>query len=255
MDHNNLDDILARLDEIKKLQTELRHLVPQVASSSSRDIGHPQDLTSDTSIRFPSLFTFPVVSSLDPTSSKSERVQKSTARLNLSGKLSPSDRRPSIAYLPKARSSVRETSAFWDSSRAVNDVVATKSRSRNIPNASTSAMNSTTPYLTRSNTVSRAAKQGAIKGGVKNTDKTPRAIVERSIAPKNGNNSNAKIRTKAQNCVILLRNSTACMTPIFASSPRLHGTIVCADVERASLRGKGSGIARNTVVPKKKSSS
>ncbi|XP_032676419.1 uncharacterized protein LOC116846550 isoform X2 [Odontomachus brunneus] len=234
MANNDIDDILARLDEIKKLQAELRHLVPRVASNSSR--AGPQDLTSDTSasIRFPSLVTFPGVSSLSSSSTTNGRVQKSAMHLNLSSKLSLSDNRPSTASLAnawrstKTRSSVKETNAFRDSPRSAHDVAA-KSLAKNsiVPNTSTSAANSTriTRSLTKSNTVGRIAKhlQGAIRNGPNNetasADKTPRATLERSnLASKNRNHSNANIRC-------------------------------------ANLRGKDGEITRNAVVAKKKSSS
>lgn len=109
MAKDSIDGILVRLDEIEKLQAELRHLVPRVSSNSSRHVRH-QDLSRDTSasIRFPSLFTFPVISNLTP-SSRNEH--KSAAQLNLNDKLS-SGNRPSTVNLKNARvSSQRESSA------------------------------------------------------------------------------------------------------------------------------------------------
>jgi len=54
-----------------------------------------QDLSrgSSTSTRFPSLFTFPVISpKFSSTSSKNQRVQRSAAQMNLSNRLSSSNR-------------------------------------------------------------------------------------------------------------------------------------------------------------------
>ncbi|EFN84006.1 hypothetical protein EAI_03391 [Harpegnathos saltator] len=212
MANNDMDDILTRLDEIKKLQAELRHLVPRIASNSSGQ-AKPQDLTSDASasIRFPSLLTFPEVSNVAPSSSKHGRVQKSAAHLNLNNKLLPSNNRPSTAHskstwrLTKSGSAARETDAFKAPPRSTNDVVA-KSRARNSTgsNVSTIAANSArtvTSYLTKSNTANRVAKhlQGsAIRREPSNdtvsaSDKTSLTSVEKSnVASRNKNNSNAK---------------------------------------------------------------
>ncbi|XP_020287597.1 suppressor protein SRP40-like isoform X2 [Pseudomyrmex gracilis] len=101
MADDKIDDILVRLDEIEKLQTELRHLVPRVTSSSSSR--HHQDTLRDSSasIRFPSLFTFPMISNFASSPKTTERVQKSTAQINLN-KWSTSGNRTSTTNLTKA---------------------------------------------------------------------------------------------------------------------------------------------------------
>ncbi|XP_011340576.1 uncharacterized protein LOC105281202 [Ooceraea biroi] len=159
MAEGNIDDILVRLDEIEKLQTELRHLVPRVTGNSS---GH-RDLSrnSSTSIRFPSLLTFPVISNFSSTSSKTERVQKSTAQMNLSNRLL-SGTRPSTASLgnsqrpAKRGSSAKETNIFKDLLKSTSNV--TRSHGRNSLASTSSVANSKVsmmPYSTRSTTASR----------------------------------------------------------------------------------------------------
>lgn len=198
---NNIDDILTRLDEIKKLQTELRNLVPRVASNSPR--AGAKDSTSDKSalIRFPSLFTFPGVPSFTSPSARNERVQKSTARLNLSSKLSLSDNQPttSAAWRPtKAKSSVKEMNVFRDSPKNANGIVP-KSYAKNsvVSNASTSATNSarTTQSLMKNNTANRNPKhlQGAIKKGLNNeiasADKKSHTTLDKSNPGSNNENN------------------------------------------------------------------
>ncbi|XP_011862345.1 PREDICTED: uncharacterized protein LOC105558974 [Vollenhovia emeryi] len=189
MAEDNVDDILVRLDEIEKLQAELRHLVPRVTNSSSRH----QDLSreSPASIRFPSLVTFPVISDFTLTS-KNERVQKSAARLNFNGK---SLKRPSTINLKNAggssQSGARETSAFKNLLRSRSNV--TGSHASN-SSASTSVIDSRAP--TRSNIASRMAKepQVAIRGRLKSEtsktavrDKMQRATGEKSNVQLPGN--------------------------------------------------------------------
>lgn len=144
MAKDNIDDILVRLDEIEKLQTELRHLVPRATSNSSRHARH-QDLSRETSasIRFPSLFTFPVISNFTSSSSKNERVQKSAAQLN--DKLSNGSR-SSTVNLKSARgtshrqSSTRETNIFKNLLKGTDKSLARSHAENSL--ASTSAGNS-----------------------------------------------------------------------------------------------------------------
>lgn len=152
MAKDSIDGILVRLDEIEKLQAELRHLVPRVTSNSSRHVRH-QDSSRDTSasIRFPSLFTFPVISNFT-SSSRNERAQKSAAQLNLNDKLSRGNR-PSTVNLKNARgssqresSSARETNIFKNLLKSTDKSVA-RSHAGN-SSATTSVANSkisTTP--------------------------------------------------------------------------------------------------------------
>lgn len=227
MANNDIDDILTRLDEIKKLQAELRHLVPRVAGNSSRHTG-PQDLTSDesASTRFPSLFTFPEIPSL-ASSAKSGRVQRSTAYLNLNNELSLSDDQSSTAYSTNARRPTKAKSSVREM-RGANNVVA-RSHARNsvVPNASTSAANSvrTTPYLTKSSTASRVVKhlQGAIGKGLNNaiasTDKTSRTTVERpNLAAKKGNNSIAS-KWYIVRIIFLIKLIKFCITEVHFADP------------------------------------
>ncbi|XP_077265775.1 uncharacterized protein LOC143899390 [Temnothorax americanus] len=194
MAEDNVDDILVRLDEIEKLQTELRHLVPRVTSSSSRHARH-QDLSRDSpaSIRFPSLFTFPVISNFTSTS-KNERVQKSAARLNLNSK-SLSGNRHSTANLRNAggssRSGTRETSVFKNLLKSNNNVTSSHARDSS---ASTSVADSRVPA--RSSIVNRVVKypQEAMKKRLKSDtsktvprDKTQRITGERSNVQISGN--------------------------------------------------------------------
>lgn len=197
MAEDNADDILVRLDEIEKLQTELRHLVPRVTSNSSihRDSGH-QDPSRDSrgSIRFPSLFTFPLISNF---TSAPKNVQKSAARLNLNSKSLSSDRCSTINLKNAGRSSqsgTRETNVFKSLLRG-SDV--NSSRGRNSL-ALTSAADSRAS--TRSGVASRVAKdpQEAIrkrlKGETSKTaarDKTQRVTGERSNMLSGNENVNS----------------------------------------------------------------
>ncbi|KYN12760.1 Syntaxin-8 [Trachymyrmex cornetzi] len=175
------DDILVRLDEIEKLQTELRHLVPRVTSNSSR---HLQNVSRDSSAsnRFPSLFTFPVISNFTSTP-KNERVQKSAARLNLNSKSSSSNRHSTINLknTEGSQSRTRETNVFKNLLRSSNNVTSSHVRNSSV---STSVANSTMPI--RSSIANRMVRdpQEAIKKRLKSEttarDKTQRATSERS---------------------------------------------------------------------------
>lgn len=163
MADDKIDDILVRLDEIEKLQTELRHLVPRVTSSSSR---HHRDTFRDSSasIRFPSLFTFPMISNF-ASSPRSERVQKSTARINLN-KWSTSGNRISTTNLTKTAGRsfksalpTRGTSVSRESLRG-NNVAKLHGLSRN-STISTSAASSKTP--TKTNDANQNANRNAQK--------------------------------------------------------------------------------------------
>ncbi|XP_067212014.1 uncharacterized protein [Linepithema humile] len=179
MAEEKIDDILVRVDEIEKLQTELRHLVPRVTSNSSRQARH-QDLSRDssTSIRFPSLFTFPVISNFT-SSPKNERVQRSAAQLNLSNKLS-SGNRSSTATLKNAGRPLTSAS-LWKGRNIFKDLIKSSNNIANLHEknslASTSGINpkaSTTPA--KNVITSRIAKnsQEIIKKGLKNEmSKTP----------------------------------------------------------------------------------
>jgi len=93
MAEDNMDNILVRLNEIEKLQAELRHLVPRDTNNSGHTMHQDLSHDSSTSTRFPSLFTFPVISpKFSSTSSKNQRVQRSAAQMNLSNRLSSSNR-------------------------------------------------------------------------------------------------------------------------------------------------------------------
>ncbi|XP_070160609.1 uncharacterized protein [Polyergus mexicanus] len=111
MAKDSIDGILVRLDEVEKLQAELRHLVPRVTSNSSRHVRH-QDSSRDTSasIRFPSLFTFPVISNFT-SSIRNERVQKSVAQLSLNDKLPTGNRSSTMNQKSTRGSSQRESSS------------------------------------------------------------------------------------------------------------------------------------------------
>lgn len=164
MAEDNIDDILVRLDEIEKLQAELRHLVPRATSDSSGHAGQ-EDLprNSSASIRFPSLFTFPVISSLSSTSST---VQKSTARMNLSSRRSSSGSRASSASLriserfsKSGGASTKEGNIFKDLLKSTSNVGRRSTYvARNALASTSSAANysrtSTTPHLTRSTAAS-----------------------------------------------------------------------------------------------------
>ncbi|XP_018372321.1 PREDICTED: uncharacterized protein LOC108767115 [Trachymyrmex cornetzi] len=190
------DDILVRLDEIEKLQTELRHLVPRVTSNSSR---HLQNVSRDSSAsnRFPSLFTFPVISNFTSTP-KNERVQKSAARLNLNSKSSSSNRHSTINLknTEGSQSRTRETNVFKNLLRSSNNVTSSHVRNSSV---STSVANSTMPI--RSSIANRMVRdpQEAIKKRLKSEttarDKTQRATSERSNVQLSRNeNVNSNIR-------------------------------------------------------------
>ncbi|XP_071628483.1 uncharacterized protein [Temnothorax longispinosus] len=209
MAEDNVDDILVRLEEIEKLQTELRHLVPRVTSSSSRHAIRHQDLSRDSpaSIRFPSLFTFPVISNFTSTS-KNDRVQKSAARLNLNSK-SLSGNRHSTANLRNAgessRSGTRETNVFKNLLKSNNNV--TISSHARDSSASTSVADS----RARSGIVNRVVKypQEAMKKRLKSDtsktaarDKTQRITGERSNVHISGNeNVNSKATQSRGACL------------------------------------------------------
>lgn len=192
MAEDNIDDILVRLDEIEKLQTELRHLVPRVTSNSSR---HLQNVSRDStaSNRFPSLLTFPVISNFTSTP-KNERVQKSTARLNLNSKLSSGNRYSTVNLKNTggSQSKTRETNVFKNLLRSSNNVASSHVRNSSV---STSVADSTT--LIRSTIANRMARdpQEAIKKRLKSEtskittarDKTQRATGERSNVQLSGN--------------------------------------------------------------------
>lgn len=194
MAEDNIDDILVRLDEIEKLQAELRHLVPRVTSSSSRHSRH-QNLPRDSpaSIRFPSLFTFPVISNFTPTS-KNERVQKSAGRLNLNSKSLRGNRHSTVNLRNaggSSQSGTRETNIFKNLLRSSNND--TSSHAKNSA-ASTSVADSRMP--TRNSVASQVAKnsQEAIKKRLKSEmsktaarDNTQRATGERSNVQLSGN--------------------------------------------------------------------
>lgn len=192
MAEDNIDDILTRLDEVEQLQAELRHLVPRVTSGSSSRHARHQDLSRDspTSIRFPSLFTFPVISNFTSTS-KNERVQKSAARLNLNSNSLGGNRhsRVNLRNAGSSQSGMREANVF-------KNLLRTSSYARH-SSASTSIVDSKAPIRTRT-IASRVAKepQETIKKRLKSEtsktavrDKTQRTTGERSNVqlPKNEN--------------------------------------------------------------------
>lgn len=179
---DNVDDILTRLDEIEKLQAELRHLVPRVTSSSSGC----QDPSRDTraSTRFPSLFTFPVISGFaSSTAPRNEGVQKSAARLNL--KSSSDDRRPPRNAGGSSQGGTRETNVLRSLLRSGN---VTSPRARN-PLASTSAADSraASGVASRMAEVPRGAIRKGLKGETAARDKARRATEERSNVRLSGN--------------------------------------------------------------------
>lgn len=192
MAEDNVDDILVRLDEIEKLQAELRHLVPRVTNSSSRHSRH-QDLLHDSpaSIRFPSLFTFPVTSNFTSTS-KNERVQKSAARLNLNNKSLSGNRRSTVNLRNaggSSQSGTRETNVFKNLLKSSNNDTGLHAKNST---ASTSVADSRMP--TRSSIAGRTAKnsQEVIKKRLKSEtsktrDNTQRATGERSNVQLSGN--------------------------------------------------------------------
>ncbi|XP_029673490.1 uncharacterized protein LOC115241721 [Formica exsecta] len=208
MAKDSIDDILVRLDEVEKLQTELRHLVPRVTSNSSRHVRH-QDSSRDTSasIRFPSLFTFPIISNFT-SSSRNERMQKSAAQLNLNDKLS-SGNRSSTMNLKSARgssqresSSARETNIFKNLLKSTDKSVA-RSRAGNSLASTSVASSKVSTRLTKGIAANRAAKdsQEVIRNELRSRtskivarEKTQRITGERSSMRlsenKNGMNLN-----------------------------------------------------------------
>lgn len=187
MAEDNTDDILVRLDEIEKLQTELRHLVPRVTNSSSRHARY-QDLSHDSpaSIRFPSLFTFPVISNSTSTP-KNERLQKSAAQLNLINKSLNGNRHSTINL--KNAGGTSQSKTFSRDTKVTKDLLRNHASSqvRN-SSASTSIVNSRTS--TRSNVANQVTKNPQesirIKRSKKESsktatkDKTQRATDKRS---------------------------------------------------------------------------
>lgn len=170
MAEGKIDDILVRVDEIEKLQTELRHLVPRVTSDSSRQ-ARRQDLSRDssTSIRFPSLFTFPVISNF---ASSPKNVQKSAAQLNLSNKLSNGNRSSTLNLKNMGRplasaSLAKERNIFKDLIQSSNDI-AKLCRKNSL--ASTSGINPKISVTSTKNIITnRISKnsQEVIKKGLK----------------------------------------------------------------------------------------
>ncbi|XP_072743901.1 uncharacterized protein [Anoplolepis gracilipes] len=212
MAKDSIDGILVRLDEIEKLQAELRHLVPRVTSNSSKNVRH-QDLSRDTtaSIRFPSLFTFPVISNFT-SSSRNDRVQKSVAQMNLNDKLS-SDNQPSTTNVKNARKSsrelsTRETNIFKNLLKSTDKRVARLHAGNSL--ASTSVINSRTSKTpTKSITANRVVKdsQGVIRKELKS--KTSKIVArdmqrindETSSMRLSGNNTSS-IHSSVQTSVI-----------------------------------------------------
>lgn len=197
MAESNIDNILVRLDEIEKLQAELRHLVPQVASNSSR---HQNLLHRDSSssIRFPSLFTFPVASNFAASSKKERVLQKSAAQLNLADKFSGNERSSTVTLKNvgrplKSKSSAKEINIYKGLLKSTN---VAKSRERySLPSKASTSITAKDPKrstpmpYTKSIAASRMTKnsQGAIGKRLKSEtsrtaarDKMQRAIGERS---------------------------------------------------------------------------
>ncbi|XP_018403900.1 PREDICTED: serine/threonine-protein kinase DDB_G0283821-like isoform X2 [Cyphomyrmex costatus] len=198
MAENNVDNILTRLDEIEKLQTELRHLVPRVTSSR-----HLQNVSRDSpaSNRFPSLFTFPAISNFTSTP-KNERVQKSAARLNLNSNSSSGNRHSTVNLKNTggSQSRTREANIFKNLLRSSNNI--TSSHMRN-SSTSTSVANSTMSRRTNiANRMARDPQEAINKRLNRETsktiarDKTPqRATGERSNVQLSRNkNVNSNIR-------------------------------------------------------------
>ncbi|XP_011066396.1 PREDICTED: uncharacterized protein LOC105153330 [Acromyrmex echinatior] len=198
MAEDNIDDILVRLDEIEKLQTELRHLVPRVTSNSSK---HLQNVSHDssTSNRFPSLFTFPVISNFTSTP-KNERVQKSAAQLNLNNKSSSGNRRSTINLKNTggSQSKTRETNVFKTLLRSSNNVASSHVRNSSV---STSVADSTTSIRNRiANKMVRDPREAIkkrLKSGTSKTIagyKTQCATSERSNVQLSGNENISDIQ-------------------------------------------------------------
>ncbi|XP_036139225.1 uncharacterized protein LOC114253987 isoform X2 [Monomorium pharaonis] len=205
MAEDNIDDILVRLDEIEKLQAELRHLVPRVTNSSSKHTRH-QDLSRDSpaSIRFPSLFTFPVISNFTSTP-RNERLQKSTARLNLTNKTSSGNRHSTVNLKNtggcSSQSKARETNVFKNLLKSNSNA---NSQARNFL-ASTSTVGSRAS--TSSSIANRMTKEPreAIKKRLKSEtpktasrDKTQRVADERSNVQLSESENVNSIRSSVQ---------------------------------------------------------
>lgn len=194
MAKDSIDDILVRLDEIEKLQAELRHLVPRVTSNSSRHVRH-QDLSRDTSasIRFPSLFTFPVISNL---TSSSRNQHKSAAQLNFNDKLS-SGNQSSTVNLKNARvsgqreSSVRGTNIFKNLLKSTDKNVARLCAGNSM--ASTSVANSQTTSTTSTKGTNRVARDSQEAIGKKLRDRASKIVARDKTQRINGERSSMRL--------------------------------------------------------------
>ncbi|XP_012057618.1 PREDICTED: uncharacterized protein LOC105620737 [Atta cephalotes] len=220
MAEDNIDDILMRLDEIEKLQTELRHLVPRVTSNSSR---HLQNIShnSSASNRFPSLFTFPVISNFTSTP-ENERVQKSTARLNLNSK-STSGNRHSMINLKNtggSQSRTKETNVFKSLLRNSNNVANSHVRNSSV---STSVTDSTTPI--RNHIVNRMIMdpQEAIKKRLKS--ETPKTTAREKMQRITSERSNVQLSGNENvNSMLSLQISDIQVHESEATESHTHGT-------------------------------
>lgn len=194
MAKDSIDDILVRLDEIEKLQAELRHLVPRVTSNSSRQVRH-QDLSRDTSasIRFPSLFTFPVISNL---TSSSRNEHKSAAQLSLNDKLS-SGNQSSTVNLKNARvsgqreSSARGTNIFKNLLKNTDKNVARLRAGNSM--ASTSVANSQTTSMTLTKGMNRVARDSQEAIGKKLRNRASKIIARDKMQRINGERSSVRL--------------------------------------------------------------
>lgn len=193
MAKDSIDDILVRLDEIEKLQAELRHLVPRVTSNSSRHVRH-QDLSRDTSasIRFPSLFTFPVISNL---TSSSRNQHKSAAQLNFNDKLS-SGNQSSTVNLKNARvsdqreSSARGTNIFKNLLKSTDKNVARLRAGNSM--ASTSVANSQTS-TTSTKGMNRVARDSQEAIGKKLRNRASKIVARDKTQRINGERSSMRL--------------------------------------------------------------
>ncbi|EFN74791.1 hypothetical protein EAG_10200 [Camponotus floridanus] len=194
MAKDSIDDILVRLDEIEKLQAELRHLVPRVTSNSSRHVRH-QDLSRDTSasIRFPSLYTFPVISNL---TSSSRNEHKSAAQLNLNDKLS-SGNQSSTVNLKNARvsdqreSSARGTNIFKNLLKNTDKNVARLRAGNSM--ASTSVANSQTTSTTPTKGMNRVVRDSQEAIGKKLRNRASKFIARDKMQRINGERSSVRL--------------------------------------------------------------
>lgn len=193
MAKDSIDDILVRLDEIEKLQAELRHLVPRVTSNSSRHVRH-RDLSRDTSasIRFPSLFTFPVISNL---TSSSRNQHKSAAQLNFNDKLS-SGNQSSTVNLKNARvsdqreSSARGTNIFKNLLKSTDKNVARLRAGNSM--ASTSVANSQTSTTPTKGT-NRVARDSQEAIGKKLRNRASKIVARDKTQRINGERSSMRL--------------------------------------------------------------